>query len=65
MIRDNHDVDTIIEFGFDSIHQIFDITIETVDSIQGQEADIVILCFTKAKEKAFYNVNTRLNVALT
>jgi superfamily I DNA and/or RNA helicase len=39
--------------------------VRTVDSVQGQEADIVLLCFTKYSKGSFYHVPNRLNVALT
>jgi hypothetical protein len=41
------------------------VLLKTVDSIQGQEADIVLLCFTTWGKNRFYNVPNRLNVALT
>ncbi len=37
----------------------------TVDKFQGQEADLVLLGFTKTSANAFYNSPNRLNVALT
>lgn len=37
----------------------------TVDRFQGQEADMVLLGFTKFSTTAFYNSPNRLNVALT
>ncbi len=37
----------------------------TVDKFQGDEADMVLLSFTKFTKKAFYNSPNRLNVALT
>lgn len=37
----------------------------TVDKFQGQEADLVLLAFTKFSANAFYNSPNRLNVALT
>ncbi len=37
----------------------------TVDKFQGQEADMVLLGFTKTGINAFYNSPNRLNVALT
>ncbi len=39
--------------------------VHTVDSVQGKEADIVLLCFTKYSEDSFFHVPNRLNVALT
>lgn len=42
-----------------------EITLSTVDKFQGDEADMVLLSFTKATKKAFYNSPNRLNVALT
>ncbi len=39
--------------------------VKTVDSVQGQEADVVLLCFTKYTKDSFYHVPNRLNVALT
>lgn len=42
-----------------------EILLKTVDSVQGQEADIVLLCFTTWGKNRFYNVPNRLNVALT
>jgi len=41
------------------------ITLSTVDKFQGDEADMVLLSFTKFTKKAFYNSPNRLNVALT
>ena len=41
------------------------VQLKTVDSVQGQEADIVLLCFTTWGKNRFYNVPNRLNVALT
>lgn len=41
------------------------ITLSTVDRFQGDEADMVLLSFTKATKRAFYNNLNRLNVALT
>lgn len=41
------------------------ITLSTVDRFQGDEADMVLLSFTKFSPKAFYNSPNRLNVALT
>ncbi len=41
------------------------ITLCTVDKFQGDEADLVLLSFTKFTKKAFYNSPNRLNVALT
>lgn len=45
--------------------QSLNIIMGTVDSIQGQEADIVLLCFTKLHSNSFYTQPNRLNVALT
>jgi len=42
-----------------------DITLCTVDKFQGDEADLVLLSFTKNTPFAFYNVPNRLNVSLT
>lgn len=42
-----------------------DISLYTVDKFQGQEADLVLLGFTKCSPNAFYNSPNRLNVALT
>ena len=41
------------------------ITLCTVDRFQGDEADMVLLSFTKASKNAFYKSPNRLNVALT
>lgn len=41
------------------------ITLSTVDRFQGDEADMVLLSFTKFSPKAFYNSPNRLNVSLT
>lgn len=41
------------------------VVLNTVDSFQGQEADVVLLCFTKWGGEPFYNVPNRLNVAIT
>ena len=46
-------------------HPALDLSICTVDRFQGQEADAVLLCFTKWHGTPFYNVPNRLNVALT
>ena len=42
-----------------------DIFLYTVDKFQGQEADFVLLGFTKCSPNAFYSSPNRLNVALT
>ncbi len=42
-----------------------DIFLYTVDKFQGQEADLVLLGFTKFSPNAHYNSPNRLNVALT
>jgi superfamily I DNA and/or RNA helicase len=42
-----------------------DIFLYTVDKFQGQEADVVLLGFTKFTPYAHYNSPNRLNVALT
>ena len=42
-----------------------DIFLYTVDKFQGQEADMVLLGFTKFTKDAHYNSPNRLNVALT
>ncbi len=42
-----------------------EITLSTVDKFQGDEADMVLLSFTKSTKKAHYNSPNRLNVALT
>lgn len=44
---------------------VLDVTLCTVDRFQGQEADVVLLCFTKWHGRPFYNVPNRLNVAIT
>ncbi|MCD8432343.1 AAA domain-containing protein [Tenacibaculum finnmarkense genomovar ulcerans] len=41
------------------------ITLSTVDKFQGDEADMVLLSFTKTSQYAHYNSPNRLNVALT
>ena len=41
------------------------VTLCTVDRFQGDEADMVLLSFTKASPNAFYKSPNRLNVALT
>ena len=41
------------------------ITLCTVDKFQGDEADMILLSFTKASKGAFYNSPNRLNVAIT
>ena len=41
------------------------ITLCTVDKFQGDEADMVLLSFTKTAKGAFYNSPNRLNVAIT
>lgn len=41
------------------------ITLGTVDSYQGQEADVVFLSFSRNKKVGFLNSKNRLNVALT
>jgi superfamily I DNA and/or RNA helicase len=45
--------------------QYADILVYTVDKFQGQEADIVLLGFTKYGKNAHFNSPNRLNVALT
>ena len=45
--------------------QFVDIYLYTVDKFQGQEADLVLLGFTKFTKDAHYNSPNRLNVALT
>ena len=42
-----------------------EVRVSTVDRFQGQEADAILLCFTKWAGKPFYNSPNRLNVALT
>lgn len=42
-----------------------DIFLYTVDKFQGQEADVVLLSFTKFSKNAHFNSPNRLNVALT
>lgn len=42
-----------------------DVYLYTVDKFQGQEADMVLLGFTKFSKDAHYNSPNRLNVALT
>ena len=42
-----------------------DIFLYTVDKFQGQEADLVLLSFTKFTRDAHFNSPNRLNVALT
>ncbi len=42
-----------------------EVRVSTVDRFQGQEADAILLCFTKWAGKPFYNTPNRLNVALT
>jgi superfamily I DNA and/or RNA helicase len=49
------------QFSTDFVH----IMLYTVDKFQGQEADIVLLGFTKFTKEAHYNSPNRLNVALT
>lgn len=46
------------------VHNV-QITLCTVDKFQGDEADMVLLSFTKNTKSAFYNSLNRLNVALT
>ena len=41
------------------------VVLSTVDRFQGDEADMVLLSFTKASRNAFYRSPNRLNVALT
>ncbi len=45
--------------------QYVDIFLYTVDKFQGQEADLVLLGFTKTGPNAHFNSPNRLNVALT
>lgn len=52
------------EYKFFEMDKV-DITLSTVDKFQGDEADMVLLSFTKATKKAHYNSPNRLNVALT
>jgi len=42
-----------------------DITLCVLDKYQGDEADVILLSFTKFTKNAFYNSPNRLNVALT
>ena len=52
--------------AFSQFHTEFvDIFLYTVDKFQGQEADMVLLGFTKFTKDAHYNSPNRLNVALT
>jgi superfamily I DNA and/or RNA helicase len=52
--------------AFSQFHTDFvDIFLYTVDKFQGQEADMVLLGFTKFTKDAHYNSPNRLNVALT
>jgi hypothetical protein len=52
--------------GFSKFHKNnTDIYLYTVDKFQGQEADLVLLGFTKFTKDAHYNSPNRLNVALT
>lgn len=52
--------------SFSKFHQNnVEIFLYTVDKFQGQEADLVLLGFTKCSPNAFYNSPNRLNVALT
>lgn len=43
----------------------FDIPVNTIDSYQGQEKDIIILCTTRTTGIGFLANPQRLNVALT
>ena len=52
--------------NFSKFHQgNTDIFLYTVDKFQGQEADLVLLSFTKFTRDAHFNSPNRLNVALT
>lgn len=42
-----------------------DVTVNTVDSFQGQEKDIIILSFVRESSNQFVGDEQRLNVALT
>ena len=47
-------------------YQDQNIEIDTIDAFQGNEADVVIFCMTRAKNRtAFFNDDKRLNVALS
>jgi hypothetical protein len=54
----------LADFLNDSSRPI-EVRLSTVDRFQGQEADAVLLCFTKWSGRPFYNAPNRLNVALT
>ncbi|MFX0072229.1 MAG: AAA domain-containing protein, partial [Candidatus Hermodarchaeota archaeon] len=61
----NHFRDKIHKFNFKDDKNHIKLKICTVDSFQGQEADIVLLSFVKTKKVGFLDSRNRLNVALS
>lgn len=59
--KTNHKYQPTKNFDFGNVK----IVLCTVDKFQGDEADMVLLSFTKASINAFYKSPNRLNVALT
>ena len=61
----NHFRDKIHKFNFKDEENHIKLKICTVDSFQGQEADIVLLSFVRSKKIGFLDSLNRLNVALS
>lgn len=55
---------SLIKFVFSSLRS-YPITVNTIDSYQGQEKDIVIISTTRTKGVGFMASSQRLNVAIT
>ena len=60
-----HFGDKIHKFNFKDHKNHIKLKICTVDSFQGQEADIVLLSFVRSKKVGFLDSRNRLNVALS
>jgi len=60
-----HFKDKIHKFNFKDDKNHIKLKICTVDSFQGQEADIVLLSFVRSKKVGFLDSRNRLNVALS
>ena len=61
----SHFKDKIHKFNFKDDKNHIKLKICTVDSFQGQEADIVLLSFVRSKKVGFLDSRNRLNVALS
>ena len=61
----NHFKDKIHKFNFKDDKTHIKLKICTVDSFQGQEADVVLLSFVRSKKVGFLDSRNRLNVALS